>query len=142
MIRKTEILLRIQHLQKGAGRVAVIFPRQLIYLVQHDHRIGGAAALHALHDPPRHRADICTPVSADLRLVADAAQADADIFPVQRPGNTLADTGFPCTGGAHKQQDGAGLLSVQGHHRDLLDDTLLDLFQAVVLFIQHLLRLF
>lgn len=83
MIGKTEILFRIQHLQQSAGRIAVILPRQLIHLIQNHNRIGGTAPLDALHDPPRHCAYVSATVSADLSLIPDAAQTDADVFPVQ-----------------------------------------------------------
>ena len=51
-------------------------------------------------------------MAPDFRFIADTAQADADIFPPQRPGNALPDAGFAGARSAYEQQDGTGLLPV------------------------------
>ena len=131
------VLLRVQHLQQGARGVATVVPDQLIHLVQHHHRIGGTAAFDALHDAAGHGADVGTAVTADLRLVPDAAQAHPHILAAQCLGDALADAGLAGTRRAHKEKDGAGLLLVQGHDSDLLEDAALGLLQAEVVLVQH-----
>ena len=79
-------------------------------------------------------------MSADIRFVPHAAEADADIFPAKRLGNARADAGLAGTGRADKEQDRAGLLVVQAHHGELLDDAPFNLFQAEMVFVQNLLR--
>ena len=48
MIGERVVLFRIQHFQKGAGRISAIVSYQLIHLIQHHYRIGSAASLHYL----------------------------------------------------------------------------------------------
>ena len=141
VVCKCIVLLRIQYFQECACRISAIVLGQLVHLIQHHDRVGGAAALHSLHDPPRHGADIGPAVAADLRFVADASQTDADIFTAQRAGNALSDTCLARAGRAHKEQDGAVLLLVQSHDGELLDDALLDFPEPVVVFVQDCFRL-
>ena len=139
MIREAEVLLRIQHLEECAGRIAAELLPQLVHLIQNHHGVGNSAPLHALHDPAGHGSDIGPSVSADLCLIADTAQTDPDILPSQRLRNALADGGFSGTGGTHKQQDGTGLFLPETHDRQLLQDTLLHLLQAIMIRIKHFL---
>ena len=39
VVCKGMILLRVQHLQKGARRISVVGRRKLIHLIQHHHRV-------------------------------------------------------------------------------------------------------
>ena len=141
MVRKAAVLLRVQHLQQRAGRVAVVGRGQLIHLVEHHNRVRDAAFVDAVKDAAGHRADIGAPVASDVRLIPHAAEADAHILPLQRPGDALADAGLPRAGRAHEQQDGAGLLSLQLHHRDLFQDALFDLFQPEMVRVKDLFRI-
>ena len=135
------VLLGVQNLQQGAGRITVVGDGQLVDLIEHHDGIGDPALLDAVHDPAGHGADVGPAVAADVRLVADAAQAHAGILAVQGPGDALADAGLAGTGGADKAEDGAGLLFFEVHHGDLLDDALLDLLQAEMILLQDRLRL-
>ena len=128
MVCKCAVLLRVKHLEERARRIPAVILCQLIDLVQDHDRVGGAAALHGLHDPSGHGSDVSPPVPADLCFIPDAAQADADIFPPERTGNALPDTGLPGAGGSDKEKDRAILFFVQGHDCQLLDDTLFYLF--------------
>ena len=141
MIREGAILLRVQNLQQRAGRIAVVIANKLVHLVQNHNRILRSGPLHALHDPAGHGADIGSAVSANLCFVTHTAQTDADILTSQRPCDALPDAGLAGTGSAHEEQDRAGLLPIQLHNCQLLDDSLLHLLQAVVILIQNLLRL-
>ena len=127
MVRKSRVLLRVQHLQKGAGRVAGVVSGQLVHLVQDHHRVGNPAALDAVHNPARHGPYVGAPVPPYLRLVPDAAQADAHVFSVERFCDALTDAGLARARRSHKEQDGARLLFIQSHHRNLLDNPLLRL---------------
>ena len=142
MIREGIILLRIQHFQQRAARITAVIVGKLINLIQHHNRIRNSASLDAFHDAARHRSNVCTAVSANFRFVARAAQTDADIFPVQRPGNALPDGSFAGTRRTYKQKNRAGLFLVQIHDRDLLQDTVFHFFQAIVIFIQNLCSFF
>ena len=136
MIGKVIVLLRIQHLQKRAGRITVEGLCQLIHLIQYHNRIGNAAPFHAFHNPAWHRADISAPVSAYLCLIANAAQTDSYIFSAKRLRYTLSDAGLSSSGRAHEQQDRARLLFLQPHRGDLLNHAPLNPFQPIVILIQ------
>ncbi len=139
MIVEGVVLLRVEHLQQRAGGVAAEVGGHLVHLVEQEDRVGAAAALHVLDDLARHRPDVRPPVAADLGLVAHAAQRDAHEGAPRGPGDAAAQRGLAHPGGAHEAEDRALVLLHQGLHRQVLDDALLDLLQAVVVLLQHLL---
>ena len=74
MVDERVILLRIEHLEHGAGRIAVEIARQLVDLVEHEDRVLRGRAPDAANDVARQRADVGAPMPADLGLVAHATQ--------------------------------------------------------------------
>ena len=140
MVGKAVILLRIQHFEQRARGIAVETARELIHLVEHHDRVRDAALLDAVHDAPRHRADVGSPVTADIRLVAHPAEAHTDILSAERTRNRGANAGLSRAGRADKEQNGAGLPPLQRHDRNLLQNAVLHFFEAEVIFVQHLLR--
>ena len=141
VVRKRVVLLRIEHFEQRTRRISVVRDPQLIHFVEHHDRIGNTALLDPVHDPAGHRSDISPAVAADIRLIPHAAEADADIFPVQRFRNALSDTCLAGARCADKQEDRTRLLFFEIHDRDLLNNTLLDLFESEVVLLKHLLRL-
>ena len=94
------VLLGVEHLEQRRRRVAAEVVPQLVDLVEHEDRVVRARLLHALDDPPGQRADVGAPVAADLRLVAHAAERDADELAPERARDgaaqrRLADAGRP-----------------------------------------------
>jgi len=72
------VLLGVQHLEQRRRRVAVErVATKLIDLVEHDDAVVRAALFEGLHDEAGHRADVCAPMAADLRLRVHAAERDA-----------------------------------------------------------------
>ena len=73
----------------------------------------------------------------DFSFIADAAQTDADIFASQCLGNALSHR---CLAGAwcsNQEQNRSGLIFLQRHNRNLLQDSFLNLVQAVVIPVQN-----
>ena len=141
VILKRVVLLRVEHLEQGAGDVAPPGHADLVHLVEQEDRVGGAGPAHALDDPAGQGADVCPPVAAHLGLVGDAAQADADEGPVQGLGHGLSQGGLADAGRAVEAEDRRpgprgrlvpGLGRQQLAHGDVFEDALLDLVQAVV----------
>ena len=66
----------------------------------------------------------------------NAAKADSDILSSESSRDTSADAGLAGTRRTYEQQDGTGLLFSQIHYSDLLDDTVLDLAESVVILIE------
>src|SRR5204862_3262905 len=89
-----------------------------------------------------------TPVPADLRLVADAAERHAHELAVQRTCNRLADRRLARTGRTDQRQDRAAALVVrdaallaQLADGEILDDALLHVVEAGVICVEHLTRI-
>ena len=80
-------------------------------------------------------------MTADISFIPNAAETHADIFAAESSGNTAADRSFAGAGSAHEEQDRALLLLTKVHDRDLLNDTLFDFLQSIMILIENLLRL-
>ena len=72
------VLLGIEHLEERRRRVAPEVARHLVDLVEEEDRVVRADLAQRLDDPAGEGADVRAPVAADLRLVADAAEAQPD----------------------------------------------------------------
>ena len=69
------VLLRIEHLKQGRGRVSVVgVLRHLVDFIEDKDGIARTSALDGLDDTSRHRTDIGTTVSTDLGLVVQTTQ--------------------------------------------------------------------
>ena len=101
------VLRRVEHLEQGRRRVAAPVGADLVDLVEQDHRVHRLGVAQGADDPPRQRADVGAAVAADLGLVVQAAEADADELASQRPGDRLADRGLAGAGRADQGQDRA-----------------------------------
>ena len=81
-------------------------------------------------------------MAADLRLIPDASERNADILPAERLGDRLAHRRLARARCADKQKDCslcAALLSfllalffIQRHDREMLENSLLDLIETIV----------
>ena len=78
MIAERAVLRGIKHLKQCRRRIAVEVHRDLVDLIQQKHRVLRPCAANALDDAPRHCTDIGAAMPTDLRLIADAAERDAD----------------------------------------------------------------
>ncbi len=95
-------------------------------------------------EPARERADVGTAVTADLGLVAHAAERDTDELAAGRTCDRLTDRGLAGAGRADQREDRAGALVLgdpallaQLLDRDVFDDAVLDVIKAGVVGIQH-----
>ena len=141
MVQEVGVLLRVQHLQQGRGRVTVVGGADLVQLVEHDHRIGRAAALDRLDELAGHGADVGAPVPLDLGLVAHAPEAEAEELAPERVGDRAADRGLADAGWADQQQDRAGDGLLQRADGEELDDAILDVLETVVIAVEDAPRL-
>ena len=141
MVGKRAVLLRIKHFQKCTCRIPAIILRQLIHLIKHHDRIRSPASLRAFHDPTGHCAYIRPAMAADLCLITDTPKTNPYVAAMQRLRDTLANTRFSGTRCPHKEQDRSGLFFIERHNCNLLNDTLLYLFQSVMILLQNLLCL-
>ncbi len=132
------VLLRVEDLEQGRARVAPEVHPDLVDLVEHEDRVVGTGRLDVLDDPAGEGADVGAPVTADLGLVVDAAEAHPDELATHRPGDALAEARLADAGRPDEGEDGAADLVGQGAHREVLEDALLDLLEAVVVLVEDL----
>ena len=78
VVAEAVVLRRVEHLEQRRARVAAPVGADLVDLVEHDHRVHRPGVAQRADQPARERADVRPPVTADLGLVADAAERHAD----------------------------------------------------------------
>ena len=142
MIEEIHVLRRIQHLEQGRCRVALVRGADLVDLVQHDDRIGYIHFLHCLDKFSRHSADIGTPMPLDLGLIAHATHGEAIKFASQGLGDGMTDGRLADARRADQQDDGTGDLALHGADRDKLQYPVLDVVEPGVIPIQYRTRMF
>src|SRR5262249_45585786 len=138
VIRERVVLLRIEDLEERRRRVAAEVVTDLVDLVHHEDRVDGARLLHALNDLPRERADVRAPVTADRRLVVDAAERDAVELASERARDGPAERRFADTGRTNEAKDRPLLVLLQLANGEVLEDALLDLLETVVVLVEYL----
>ena len=101
------VLLGVEHLEQRRRGVAAEVGADLVDLVEHEDRVDRARLLHALDDPAGERADVRAAVTADLRLVAHAAERDAvRTCGRARARSTAPSDVLPTPGGPMRQRIG------------------------------------
>ena len=76
-------------------------------------------------------------MTADFRLVVNAAQRDTYQFPSGCPGNAHGNTGFSGARRSYQAKHAAANVRGEAAHRQILQDPFFDFFQAIVVLIQH-----
>ena len=143
MIRKGVVLFRIQYFKKSTCGISLIAAlNEFVHLVQDHDGVHGTGTPDAVHNTSGHGADISAAMAADLGLITDAAKADAHIFASQGFRNAPPHAGLAGAGGTYQKENGAGLIFLEGHYRQLLNDAVLYLGQTVMIPIQDLSCLF
>ncbi len=137
MVGKGVVLFRIQYLEHGRGRITPEIGRHLVDLIQQEQGITHPHLGQVLDDLARQGADIGAPVTTDLRLVAHATQGHARELAVGGAGDGPAQGGLAHTGWPHQAQDRALELLHPLLHREIFQDALLDLLQAIMILFQH-----
>ena len=138
VILKSLVLFRVQHFQQGTGRIAAVVPCQLVDLIQQDDRVGGLGGIDGTDDAAGHCADVCTAVAADLGFIMHAAKAHAGKVAVHAGGNGARNGGFADTRRADQADDLALDVRIELADGQNFQNALLDLFQTIVVMVQHL----
>jgi hypothetical protein len=128
------VLLGVEGLEEGRGRVAAqAGADELVELVEDDHRVAAAGALHGLDEAAGEGADVRASVAADLGVVAHAAERDADVLAAESLGDAAAEGGLADAGRADEAEDRAALVGGELADAEVLEHALFDLLEAVVL---------
>ncbi len=141
VVAEGPVLLGIQNLQHRRRRIALDARAHLVDLVQHHHAVASAGLADGLDDGAGQGADIGAAVAANLGLVVQAAQADADELAPHGLGDGLAERGLADPRRTGEAQDRRLALGRELAHGQELQDPGLDLLQAVVVGVEDLPRL-
>ena len=142
VIAEGVVLLRVEHLEQRRRRVAAEVGAELVDLVEHEDRVLRLGAAQALDDLAGQRADVGAAMAADLGLVAHAAERDAHELAPERPARSSAPSDvLPTPGGPTKHRMGPFSAGLQLAHGQVFEDAVLDLLEAVVVLVEHVLGL-
>ncbi len=138
MIVEVVVLLRVQHLEQCRGRIAAHVAAHLVDLVEQEQRVAHAHLGHLLDQTARHGTDVGAAMAANLGFVTHTAQRHANKLAIGRTCNgfgegRLADTGRPYQA-EHRPLELLHTLL----HGEILKDAVLDLFQTIVVGVEHL----
>ena len=138
VVAEGAVLLRVQHLQQAGGRIAAVVVAHLVDLVKEEHGVHRTRLLEAGNDPPRDRPQVRPAMTANFRLVPHAAQGHLHEPAAHGLGNGADDGRFAHAGRPDKAQNRALHVLLHPQHGQVLDNALLDLFQAIMILGQHL----
>ena len=136
VVAEVPVLLRVEHLEHRARRVAAEVGAHLVDLVDQQHRIERLGVAQRADDRPRHRADVGAPVAADLGLVAHAADRDARELAPERARDRLAERRLADARRPAKHRIGPETSPLQLRDGEVLDDPFLDLVEVVVVLVE------
>src|SRR5262245_38789685 len=97
--------------------------------------------MNALDYTTRHRSDVRSAMAADFSLVMNAAQAHADKLSPERARDRFSKRCLADARRSNEAKDRALGILLQFAHGEMFDNTIFDLLQTIVVFIQNLLRL-
>ena len=138
VIQELLVLFRVQGLQQGRGRVALVRAADLVDLIQHNHRVGHFTVFQGLHELSGHGADVGATVSLDFGFIPHAAHAETVELPAQGIRHRMADRGFTDPGRADQQQYGAAHFALERAFSQKFNDPVLYIVQAVMVPVQNL----
>src|ERR1019366_1721610 len=138
MVGEGVVLLGVEDLEQRRRRIAAAVVADLVALVHDEAGVDGPALLHPLDDLSGQRAHVRPPVPADRGLVMHAAERDADELAPERPRDAATERRLADAGRADEAEDRALLVLLQLSHRQVLEDALLDLLEAVVVLVEDL----
>src|SRR5262249_7778876 len=114
---------------------------EFIHFIEQDERVDGTRLLHHLNDLPGKRPYVSSAMATNFGLIADAAERQADELSPGRLGDRTTQTGFADTRRTDKTEDRAARLFDQLANGQILQDSLLDLLQAMMVGFQNFMRM-
>ena len=108
MVAERVVLRRVEHLEQRRRGVAAVVGADLVDLVEQHDRVHRPGLPDRADDATGQRTDVGTAVAADLGLVADAAEGDADELAAERAGDGLAERRLADAGRADQRDHRTG----------------------------------
>ena len=115
VIAERVVLRGVEHLEQRRRRIAAVVRAELVDLVEQQDGVHRPGLAHRPGDAAGLGADVGATVPADLRLVVDAAERDADEGPSERPGDRLPERGLADARRTDEGEDRAGAARADGH---------------------------
>src|SRR5258706_332962 len=137
VVAERVVLSRIEHFEQGRGRIAVEPGAELVDFVEHHDAVARAGLLYRLNDVAGQRAYVGAPVPAYLGLVVHAAERHAHELAPERFRDALAERSLPDSRRADEAQDRPVAIRIELAHCEVLEDTLLDLFEAEMIRVEN-----
>ncbi len=137
VVAERRVLLRVEHLEHRARRIAADVGAHLVDLVDEHHRVRRLRVAQRADDRSRHCADVRAPMAADLRLVAHAADRQAHELPLERARDRLPERRLADARRADEAEDLPGGIVAELRDREMLDDPVLHLLEVVVILVEH-----
>mmetsp|Transcript_12113 Transcript_12113/g.50975 ORF Transcript_12113/g.50975 Transcript_12113/m.50975 type:complete len:324 (-) Transcript_12113:2064-3035(-) len=140
-VGKFRVLGGIEDLHERRRRIAAEAARaDLVDLVQQDERVHRLGVREAVYHLAGHRTDVGTPVALQLVRVVKPTDGHACVGPPDRARNRAPNGGLADARRPHEQYDLALHRPTQAPHGDELEDAVLDVLEAVVILLEHLVR--
>ncbi len=127
------VLLGVERFEQRGRGVATEVAAELVDLVEHEDGVLHLDALEVLDDLAGQRADVGAAMAADLGLVVHAAERDAGELAAEGARDGAAERGFADARRSDEAEDRALHVGLEAAHGEVVEDAVLDLFEAVVI---------
>ena len=134
------ILLGVEDFQESRCGIALVVVSELIDLVEDEDGVRRASLLQALDDTAAHRTYIGTAVTTDLSLIMHPTEGDTHVLTAEALCDATPKGGLTYPWRAIEAEDGGLHIALELQYRQVLEDTLLDAVEAIVLAVKDLLR--
>ena len=136
MVVEARVLFGIEDFQERRSRISSEVHVHLVDFIQQEDRVHRARLLDHLNDLTRKGADICPAVSPNLGLVPHTTQGEPDEFAAGRSCDRHSERCLADSRRSGEAENGAfGLLDELAHRKEL-QNSLFDLVEPIVIFIQ------
>ena len=136
MIVEGVVLLGVEDLEQSGGGIAPEVISELVDFIEHEDGVGAPGLLQTLNDASGKRADVGAAVSADFRLVADAAEGHADKLAAHGFGDGLAEGGLADSRRSDETDDRGLAVVLELEDGKEFQNALLDVLETVVVAVE------
>ena len=137
-IHERTVLLAVENLKQCRRRITLVVGAELINLIKENDRVLSSRLLNRINNPAGHCADIGFSVTSDFRLIACTAEGYSRKATTHCRCNALCNRCFTHAGRTYKAKGLTVAALGKGTNGKRLNNSLLNLFQSVVIMVKHL----
>lgn len=138
MVQKRVVLFRVQHLQQRASGITVDASPDLVHLVDKNQWILRTHSFQGLDNLPRQSTDVRPPMTLDLRHIRQTTNGEPEELTIESACDRFADGGLSNTRRTSETDDLAFDGPAKLANSEEFEDTLFDIFEAVMVVIEYL----